>query len=239
MSTRQRNNRPHGFLRALKRVAGDVYMRAAPTARDLIREMARLPLAAKIIIGLAILAEFVVITQWDYLASKMFSDSVAVQSPISSREPEQHSPDIRSDIDRPTVATVEAPPPIRSIPIIIENPHIEADGSIIGNGQTFHLFGIKQFNSKELCVRASGERWACGLHAYATLRNTVARNRMTCNPTTLRADALVATCSVGTINLAEMLVREGLVQLDDNVDDADLVKAQASARSRKIGIWDR
>ncbi len=121
--------------------------------------------------------------------------------------------------------------------VIFAEPSVQPDGSISGNGRVFHLYGIKQFDSKKLCTRASGERWACGLHAYATLRNTVAKKTIVCDPRTIVGNAVSATCRVGTLDLALMLIREGLVEADD-IGDVELSRAQALAKISKVGIWD-
>jgi endonuclease YncB( thermonuclease family) len=123
--------------------------------------------------------------------------------------------------------------------LIIEEPIAQPNGSIIGNHKTLYLHGVKPFDSKKVCARASGERWACGLQAYATLRNTVAKKTIACDPKTLLPNAVTATCHIGATNVALVLVRDGLVELDDNADDADLANAQAFAKNRKLGIWDR
>jgi endonuclease YncB( thermonuclease family) len=122
---------------------------------------------------------------------------------------------------------------------IITEPKAQSDGSISGGRETVFLYGIKQFDSKKLCTRASKERWACGLRAYATLRNEIARKTIVCDPKTLLPNAVNAICRIGTTNVALALVRDGIVELDDNADDDELAKAQASAKSAKLGVWDR
>jgi endonuclease YncB( thermonuclease family) len=48
-----------------------------------------------------------------------------------------------------------------------------------------------------------------------------------------------AICHMGPIDIAALLTREGLTELDGDADDSELVNAQAAAKSRKLGIWDR
>ena len=44
---------------------------------------------------------------------------------------------------------------------------------------------------------------------------------------------------MGSTNVATILVRGGLVEIEDDTGDVDLRNAQAIAKSRKLGIWDR
>jgi endonuclease YncB( thermonuclease family) len=122
--------------------------------------------------------------------------------------------------------------------LVIVEPEIQANGSIIGNGQILYLYGIKQFDSKNVCTRASGERWACGLHAYATLRNATAHKTIICDPKKILQNAVSAICRLGTTDVALTLIRDGLAELDENIEDTEMVNAQAFAKSRKLGIWD-
>ncbi len=44
---------------------------------------------------------------------------------------------------------------------------------------------------------------------------------------------------MGSTDIALTLIRDGLAELDDNIDDANMMKAQDFAKSQKLGIWDR
>jgi endonuclease YncB( thermonuclease family) len=127
--------------------------------------------------------------------------------------------------------------PVRRI--VITNPEVESNGSIIANGETYYLYGIKPFNSRQVCTRASGERWACGLHAYATLRNTLAHKTIVCDPKNTLPNGLSVLCRIGSTDVASILVGSGVAELDGSSDDADLAKAQDFAKSHKLGIWNR
>ena len=195
----------------------------------------------KLLIGLAILVAFVVVTQWDNLVNVRPPAPAASKVSSAPKLPEQRSFNFPETppAEKARAAEVGALLAKRMARVTIEEPNVQADGSISGNGQTLHLYGIKQFNSKTLCRRASGEPWACGLHAYAMLRNTIANETIVCDPKTLLPNSVAATCRVGSTDIALMLVRNGLAELDNNIDDADLVNAQASAKSQRLGIWDR
>lgn len=209
--------------------------------REIIRALARLPFLVKIFIGLAILIEFVVVTQWERLTFKQLPAPAASQATVSSRSLEQRSFDFPDSppADKSQTAAIEANLGKRMTRLVIEEPVVQPNGAIIGNHQTLYLYGIRPFDSKTVCTRASGDRWACGLHAYATLRNSIARKTIVCDPKRLLPNGVSAICRLGTTDVALALVRDGLVEVDDKVDDAEMVKAQAFAKSQKLGIWDR
>jgi endonuclease YncB( thermonuclease family) len=143
-------------------------------------------------------------------------------------------------LDNARAARTESAPARRMDRIEIENPLAQPDGAIVGNGHTLYLYGIKPFNSKLLCTKASsGERWACGLHAYATLRNEIAHKRLTCDPKTTSPKGVSAICRIGTTNVALALLRDGVVELEGNIDDTEMERAQTLAKSGRLGIWDR
>jgi endonuclease YncB( thermonuclease family) len=53
------------------------------------------------------------------------------------------------------------------------------------------------------------------------------------------ADGIIATCRIGATDIAATLVRNGLVEIEGDIANTDLMKAQALAKSQKLGIWDR
>ena len=160
---------------------------------------------------------------------------------ISPQNPEQRSFDFPEapPADKTQAATAEAGLAKRMARLVIEEPMVQPNGSIIGNRQTLYLYGIKPFDSKTVCTRSSGARWACGLHAYATLRNAIAKKTIVCDPKTLMPNGISAICRMGTTDIALTLVRDGLVELDGNVVGSEMVNAQTFAKNRKLGIWDQ
>ena len=208
--------------------------------REMVREMAMLPLTAKFFVGLGISAIFVVVTQWERLPLAQLFVSASPKASISSQQSEQRSFDLPDapPADKTHAAEVEAFLIKRMTRLVIVEPKVQTNGSIIGNGQTLYLYGIKQFDSKRVCARASGERWACGLHAYATLRNAIAHKTIICDPKRILQNGVSAICRLEATDVALALLRDGLIELDDNIDDAELVDAQNFAKGRKLGIWD-
>jgi endonuclease YncB( thermonuclease family) len=209
--------------------------------REIIRALARLPLLVKFFIGLAIFIEFVTITQWERLTFKKPSAPAASQVTVSPQKPEQRFANFSETpaADKVQAAAIEETLAKRMARLTIEEPIVQPNGSIIGNRQTLYLYGTKPFNSKAVCTRASGDLWACGLHAYTTLRNSIAKKTIVCDPKTILPNGVSAVCHLGTTDIALALVRDGLVEIDDNVDNAEMAKAQAFAKSKKLGIWDR
>lgn len=213
-----------------------------------------LPLPAKILVALGISTIFVVITQWERLGldvqwerlTRKQPPAVTVSKtpvpvPVPPQQSEKRSFDFPAapPADTKSAAAVEALLLKRIGRLNIVNPQVQPNGSIIGNGQIVYLFGIKQFDRNTLCKRASGERWACGLRAYATLRNSIEHKAIDCEPKKQLSNGTSALCRMGSTNVASILVRAGLADLEDDTGDVELRNAQAFAKSRKLGIWDR
>jgi endonuclease YncB( thermonuclease family) len=208
-------------------------------SRATVRELAGLRLSVKILIGAAILIEFVVITQWERLpfhsASAPPAQIAAARTPAPSPLPTQSAP----TAERDQAPASEATPLINMPPIVIEEPMVGQNGSITAKGQVLFLYGIKQIDSKKVCTKPSGEKWACGLYSYATLRNSIAHNKIVCEPKAPLTNGLAATCRMGPTNVATILLREGLAEVESGINDQELADAQAFAKVRKLGIWDR
>jgi endonuclease YncB( thermonuclease family) len=218
--------------------------------REMVREVAMLPLPAKILLGLGISSIFVVITQWERLGfdvqwerltRKQPPAVIVSKAPVPPQQSEKRSFDFPAapPADTMSAAAVEALLLKRIGRLNIVNPQVQPNGSIIGNGQTVYLFGIKQFDRNTLCKRASGERWACGLRAYATLRNSIEHKTIECEPKKRLPNGISALCRMESTNVGSILGRGGLAEIEDDTADVDLRNAQAFAKSRKLGIWDR
>lgn len=206
--------------------------------RELRRAVAWLPLWLKIFIGLILAAEFIIITQWERLPFNQPPIPVAKAAPPEKSESRFDFPKT-TPADKSKSAAIQATLAKRMARITVLDPKVQPNGTILANGQTIYLFGIKHFDSTTVCKRSSGERWACGLHAYATLRNAIAQKKVICDPQQILPNGVSAICQMSGTNIAMILVRDGLVELDNNVGDADLVNAEKFAQSQKIGIWNR
>jgi endonuclease YncB( thermonuclease family) len=137
---------------------------------------------------------------------------------------------------------VSAPAPAAELPpkFTIFDPRVGPDGSIAEgeNGRPFMLTEIMPFSSKDVCIRADGERWACGLHAYATLRNSVVHKSLQCTNEGSPDDPRIS-CQIDGRNLALILISNGLAELKEGIQEADLLRAQGKAKAAKIGVWNR
>jgi endonuclease YncB( thermonuclease family) len=212
--------------------------------REMIRELTALPLVIKIFVAIGLTTIFVIITQWERLGFGTQGERPALAQPATSTLPqqaEQRTANLSpaSALEDTDAEAAEALRLKRIGRLDIGDPLVQPDGSIKGNGQTLFLYGIKRFTSKDVCTKASGLKLACGLRAYAGLRNTIEHREIICDPIKILETGVAATCRMGKIDIALALVRDGLVELDDNVDDVALVNAQAFAKGRKLGIWDR
>lgn len=218
-------------------------------ADEMLEEMLGWPLSFKIYVGIGISLLFIVITQWERLGgdvmwAKLRGHPVAVVSSSSSPPPPQAQRSFSFSTgaapSEDDVVAVEASLLKRIGRLTIANPTIQPDGSIAGGTQLVRLYGIKPFNSKNVCTRRSKEKWACGLRAYATLRNETAQQTITCEPTKILADGIAATCRIKGTNITVPLLRDGLVEIDGSVPvDSEMTDAQQLAKNQKLGIWDR
>lgn len=198
-----------------------------------------MPVGFKILLAAGLATEFIVITQWE----RLHWPHPAVSKPAVTVTPQKA--DTRFDFsDTPTAdetkrAELQAALSKRMERIVITDPQVQPDGTIMAKGQTIYLYGINPLNSKQVCTKASKERWACGLHAYADLRNSIAHKTIICDPKSIVSNGVTAVCRFGDTDIAGMLVGHGLAEVPEGVADPDLLKAQASAKTLRLGIWDR
>jgi hypothetical protein len=167
------------------------------------------------------------------------TESVAdpfLPKPAASRAKAALSPEGQTPKESSRAAGIAASQPH---PFTVTDPEVGPDGSIKYGDRYFYLAEIKRFNSKQVCTRASGEPWACGLHAYATLRNTVANKTISCEPKELSATEMTASCKLGATNVVLFLLRTGVAELKSGVTDPELAAAQEQAKLAKLGVWDR
>lgn len=200
--------------------------------------MVQLPFPTKLLIAAALAANFTVITQWEYL-----SGIISSKAPLPAPAPKTNESKFKfetSPVKQSFDDSAAQEFLIRRLaPISITDPKIERDGRIIHEGQSLTLYGLKSFDARNVCTHSSGERWACGLQAYALLRNELAHKTIVCRPKKLMENGLSVACHFGSQDVALMLARHGLAEVDNSSAEAELLAAQAEARKKKIGIWDR
>ncbi len=206
---------------------------------DIAQAIALLPFYAKVLVALGLSAWIVLVADWD----EIFPPHVP---PPAIRADRSQASEVPAPPVTPVDRKAEDRIPVAAAPseltgsFTISDPRVGPDGSITNgeDGPPFFLTELKSFSSKDVCTRASGDRWACGLHAYATLRNSIAHKTIQCVNKGSREEPRI-TCQMGGENLALILVQNGLVELKDDVQDQDLLRAQAKAKAGLLGIWDR
>jgi hypothetical protein len=113
--------------------------------REMVREMARLSLPAKIAVGLIIPVIFVVVTQWERLT---FKHPPLPEPPKVSIAPQQPAP---PPADKAQAMAADAALAKRLTRFVIVDPNVQGNGSITGIGHKLYLYGIKQLIRKR-CV---------------------------------------------------------------------------------------
>ena len=203
---------------------------------EIVQALADLPLYAKVLVALGLSAWIVLIASWDEIFPPQ-----AVLPQVEQARPAQDGQKATPS-DQKSQDRVLAAVPIGEIKgtFMVSDPVVGPDGSIKdGEGGTpFFIPEIKPFSSKDVCLRSSGERWACGLRAYATLRNSIAHRVIRCQNTGA-PDAPRASCRMDGQNLVLILIQNGLAELKDDVQNQDLRGAEAKAKAERVGIWDR
>jgi hypothetical protein len=157
---------------------------------EMLGALGRLPFYLKAFIGLAMLLDFIAVTQWERLSFPRAPLPALPQMRIASQPTTNEI--VVSDLSPP--ALEDRPPPNTWFEII--DPQVQRNGSLSGNGEVLYLYGIKHFSSKTVCTRASGERWACGLQAYAATAPSCSRAEATLGPL---SDPAISLCNLSTI----------------------------------------
>jgi endonuclease YncB( thermonuclease family) len=123
-----------------------------------------------------------------------------------------------------------------SRPIRIARAAVTPNGAITGDGTTVKLYGVVFPESKKICSTVSGERWPCGRRAFIGLHNKVIGQAVSCAPRG-GDDPPAGDCFLGEVNLAAWLLSQGLTRLAPDIQDKDLLAAEAAARKAKLGLW--
>lgn len=126
---------------------------------------------------------------------------------------------------------VPAPRPVRG-------PAVVHDGDTIRIGaQRIRLFGIDAPEAAQVCDSGDKGSWPCGAVATARLAALIGERPVDCIPRDRdRYGRLVATCSVGRVDLAERMVAEGLARAYTRFGD-DYALTERRAKTEAIGLW--
>jgi endonuclease YncB( thermonuclease family) len=113
---------------------------------------------------------------------------------------------------------------------------VDLDGAISADGHNLDLYGAALMPRCEICTSGAGARWACGQRAFMALRGLADGKAITCT-FKHENEPPKAVCVVGDSDVAEALLSEGWARLSDGVKDAHYVDAEATARTKKVGVW--
>lgn len=201
--------------------------------RELPLALARLPLIAKLLLAFVSAGLVVFLTQTQPSGGR--GSSPPDKSFHSTDVPPPAEP-MPLNLEAKTEDTLRQPP----IPEVVrlERPEVQFNGTIKNGNSYFVLSDITSFGRKDVCSRSSGQKWACGLQAYATLHNMVAGHAIDCVPRQTEGNNTVASCRLGPQNIAAELLKKGLVKLRPEASDLELQKAQNYAQSRRVGVWE-
>lgn len=119
----------------------------------------------------------------------------------------------------------------------LSGPVRAVDGdTLVMTGTRIRLFGIDAPETAQTCDRA-GEAWACGSDAGAVLAGLVAGKQVSCTQRNKdEYGRVVATCTVGRVDLAAEMVGSGHAVAYRHYSD-DYLPAEARAKALGIGIW--
>jgi endonuclease YncB( thermonuclease family) len=109
-----------------------------------------------------------------------------------------------------------------------------ADGDTIEiAGQRIRLVGLDAPEWDQTCTNADGDTWSCGAAAADRMRQLVRGEMLSCAPEGHdRYGRLLAACTNGAGDIAQMLVRDGLAIATDRY-----FGAEAEAREARRGLW--
>ena len=211
---------------------------ATDAGRHFAEEIAFLPLYAKVLLALLVATAILVVGEWIDVPGPVNEKKIAATAPALPPQVAAEPTTTRTDKTDERAPT-EAEQSGLSGRFSIFDPKVTPNGSIKGEGRpAFFLSELKPFSAQDVCTRLSGVRWACGLQAYATLHNDIAKKKIDCaNSGTVEQPEV--SCELGSQNLALVLVKPGLAELKDAVRDPALQKAQMNAKAVRLGIWDR
>lgn len=113
------------------------------------------------------------------------------------------------------------------------------DGDTIEiHGERIRILDIDAPESRQTCTRPDGEQWRCGREAALALSDWIGQRTVTCDASGKdRYGRWLARCTVGGMDVAKWLAREGLA-VPYRDCKCEVVRAAADlAKHQQTGIW--
>ena len=106
------------------------------------------------------------------------------------------------------------------------------------HGTRIRLWGIDAPESSQLCRDDESLQYQCGAKAANALDAFIARRPVDCSPVSLdQYGRTVVVCSIGSVDLAEWLVRNGLALDWPQYSKGGYAEAQTEAKRHERGMW--
>jgi endonuclease YncB( thermonuclease family) len=113
---------------------------------------------------------------------------------------------------------------------------VDGDTLAIGSKKV-RLEGIDAPETDQVCLNASGERWACGIDARDQLAAHIAGRDIKCSSSGIAAyQRTLGTCYFGDENLNAWMVQQGWALAYVQYSKA-YVQAEEDARTQQRGLW--
>ncbi len=116
----------------------------------------------------------------------------------------------------------------RSAVTVLDSVTFEAQGI------RYRLSGLEPVDANRICRRGTGERWACGLRARASLSGLLRSEGVRCAPAGRVDDVEVVECRRLGRDVGEVQVRGGHALV---ADGGPYAEKEAAAKAASEGVW--